>query len=73
MSAKDPAPAEGAEYLRPKTVLARWNGAVTMGTLRNWRWNGRGPPWTRIGSRVVYPVVSLVEWERSHTLESYIP
>jgi hypothetical protein len=56
-------------------VLTRWNDAVTMGTLRNWRWNGRGPAWTRLGEngKVVYPIPTLIEWERLHTLKSDTP
>jgi hypothetical protein len=73
MRATTTVPADGAEYLTPKAVLARWNRAVTMGTLRNWRWNGRGPAWTRIGSKVIYPIATLIEWERLHTVKSDTP
>lgn len=40
---------EAARYLR-----------VTPLTLRNWRQRGEGPPWIRLGPRMIrYPVPSL--------------
>ena len=35
---------------------------VTAETLRNWRWRGDGPPYLKIGRRVRYRLVDLVEF-----------
>lgn len=51
------------DFLTPAEVVARWNGAVTTGTLANWRSRKEGPPFQKFGSRVRYPVASLAQWE----------
>lgn len=52
-----------AENLTPAEVVQRWNGAVTVGTLANWRAQGKGPGFVKLGSRVRYPVSQLETWE----------
>jgi len=52
-----------AENLTPAEVVARWNGAVTVGTLANWRAQGKGPAFIKFGSRVRYPLAKLEQWE----------
>ena len=54
------------EYLSPNGLLERWGKVVTKGTLRNWRTNGKGPPWSKFEGRVVYPMKELLEWEKVH-------
>lgn len=51
------------KFLNASQLVARWNNAVTTGTLANWRCQGKGPPVQRVGSRVLYPLDKLVEWE----------
>lgn len=51
------------EFLSPAQVVARWNDAVTTGTLANWRSSGKGPPFQKFGSRVRYPLDKLEQWE----------
>lgn len=51
------------ENLTPAQVVARWNNAVTTGTLANWRAQKKGPPYRKIGGRVRYPLAGLVAWE----------
>lgn len=54
----------GRRFLRPEEVADRIR--VSMKTLRNWRSNGGGPPWTRIGGRLVrYPEEEFNAWARS--------
>lgn len=56
------------EYLSPKEVVARYKGQIkSVGTLANWRISKQGPPYTKIGGRVVYPLEKLKEWEKSRT------
>ena len=58
-------PADAPVYLTPQELVARWRGRVCMATLRNWRCAAqrKGPPWTKIGAKVLYPVRELELWE----------
>lgn len=58
---------EGVSSITPQSLVRRWDGAVTLGTLKNWRSQGRGPPWTKLERQVVYPLEQLVKWESRHT------
>lgn len=58
---------DSPEHLRPASLVRRWDGAVTLGTLKNWRSQGLGPPWTKLERQVVYPVDKLIEWEMKNT------
>jgi hypothetical protein len=52
------------EYLSTAEVVARWNGHVSEQTLRQWRMiPDRGPPFAKFGSKVLYPLARLAEWE----------
>lgn len=55
--------AQPAEYLTPAQLAQRWGGAVTTGTLANWRSKGSGPAFAKFGSRVRYPLAQVVAWE----------
>ena len=54
-------------FLTPAELVERWNGTVTRNTLANWRAQSKGPPFVKIGSRVVYRVSDLEAWERNNT------
>jgi len=56
------------QYLKPEEVSARYRGEITVGTLRNWRSLGVGPPYTRIGKAILYPVTELENWEKANTI-----
>lgn len=52
--------------LTPAELVTRWNGAYTLGTLRNWRTkaNGRrGPAFVRVSRCVVYPIAGVELFE----------
>ena len=51
------------QYLTPAQVVKRWDNTITTGTLANWRSKKTGPAFLKIGSRVVYPIAKLEEWE----------
>lgn len=51
------------KYLTPAQVVERWDSAVCIGTLANWRSKKRGPPFQKFGSSVRYPIASLETWE----------
>ena len=45
-----------------ETELAdRWR--VSVRTLQNWRWMGRGPRYLKIGARVLYPLEEVEAYE----------
>ncbi|MBM3585952.1 MAG: DNA-binding protein [Alphaproteobacteria bacterium] len=49
----------------PRRCSARWRGRVAMATLRNWRCAAqrKGPPWIKVGAKVLYPTRELRLWE----------
>lgn len=51
-------------YLDDEEVCRRWCGKITSRTLRRWRAQGKGPSWLLLGKRIVYPLTSLIEWEK---------
>lgn len=53
-----------AEYLTAKELSQRYCGAITIGTLAAWRSMKKGPPYTKIGDKVLYPIVELKSWEK---------
>ena len=55
--------AQTAEFLTPAQLILRWDGAVTTGTLANWRSKGEGPAYSKFGSRVRYPIAKVIAWE----------
>ncbi len=57
-------------YFTAKQLAAHFGGQIVPKTLSNWRSAGRGPPWRRIGGRVLYPVDSLRQWEEEQTRHS---
>jgi hypothetical protein len=54
-----------SNFLSAAEVSLRWGGAVTTGTLANWRAQGKGPPYQKLGAAVRYPLAQLEEWEAS--------
>lgn len=61
-------------YLTPEQLVERWEGAVCVGTLANWRsktLNGRpaGPSFQKFGTRVRYAVSAVEEYERANWIE----
>lgn len=59
------------KYLTPAEVSQRYGGKISTSTLSNWRSSGNGSlPFVKIGGKVLYPLSSLVEWERRRTASS---
>jgi hypothetical protein len=56
-----------ADYLTPAQLVTRWNEAVTIGTLSNWRSQGRGPTFVKIGRSIRYPLAAVVDYEAGNT------
>jgi hypothetical protein len=48
-------------FITPEQLAARWN--TTPATLSQWRWNGRGPIYTKIGRAILYHMQDIREFE----------
>jgi hypothetical protein len=57
-----------SKFLSAAEVSQRWGGAVSTGTLANWRVQKKGPPYQKLGSKVRYPVALLEAWEAAHMM-----
>lgn len=49
-------------FLTSKEIADRWR--LSDRTLANWRSAGKGPPFIRVGSRVLYPVEGIHAYEK---------
>jgi hypothetical protein len=54
------------KFLTPDDVVARWGGSIEKGTLANWRSQGKGPPFSKRGAKVVYPLDTLEAYEAAN-------
>lgn len=52
-----------SEFMTPRELVSRYKNRVTERTLANWRSTGQGPRFVKIGGRVMYPIVRVIEWE----------
>ena len=43
--------------ISPKELAKRWG--VTIQTLNQWRWNSRGPEYTKIGRKIWYSMEAV--------------
>ncbi|WP_426271536.1 helix-turn-helix domain-containing protein [Dyella kyungheensis] len=57
------------EYLTPEEVRDRLR-LRSAETLAHWRNKRKGPPFRKFGSRVLYPIEALLDWERKQTVET---
>jgi hypothetical protein len=55
-----------AAFLTPADLVKRWGNAVCVGTLSNWRVQGRGPDYVKVGTRVAYPLDKVQSYERKN-------
>jgi len=61
------------KYLTADEVAQRYRGAVSVGTLRNWRGMRVGPAFVKIGKAVLYPVDELDAWDRKNMVSCCSP
>jgi hypothetical protein len=61
------------KYLTAEEVAERYCGAVTVGTLRNWRALRVGPPFVKIGKAVLYPMEELDAWDKKNLVSCSAP
>ena len=50
-------------YLTPKELAEWW--AMAPHTLANWRHQGIGPVFTKVGARILYPVDEIIRYEKN--------
>lgn len=55
-------------YLTPSELASRWKDTITLKTMANWRSQGDGPPYTKIGGRVMYRLTDVIKWEDSRRI-----
>lgn len=49
-------------FLTGKELASRWR--LNNQTLANWRHAGKGPPFIRVGARVLYPIEAIHAFEK---------
>lgn len=49
------------QHLNQKNLAARW--LISPRTLEQWRWQGHGPRYLKIGGRVVYRICDVEAFE----------
>lgn len=52
------------QHLDQKGLARRW--LISGRTLEQWRWQGRGPRYLKIGGRVIYPLLEVEAYEAAH-------
>lgn len=57
-----------SKYLTPKEVSDRYRGAISTGTLKNWRSQRIGPPFIKVGKSVLYATEQLDQWDRKNAV-----
>lgn len=50
--------------MTPETLSERWN--ITQVTLSQWRVNGRGPRFLKLGRKVMYRIQDIEEFEEQN-------
>ena len=53
--------------LTPLELVERWKGSITAITLATWRSRKQGPKYVKVGSRVLYPLNGVEDYERGRT------
>ena len=57
-----------SDYMTVEQLIERYQSKVTRKTLANWRYEGRGPLFVKIGNLVLYRRVDVEAWERSRRI-----
>ncbi len=57
------------DFLTPQDLCERYKKKITLRTLANWRSDGSGPAFTKVGGRVLYAMDAIRQWERKRTRE----
>ncbi len=55
------------EYLTTDELALKWN--LSASTLSNWRWEGKGPTFVKVGKSVRYKKHTIEEYEKTYFFE----
>ncbi|WP_232476350.1 helix-turn-helix transcriptional regulator [Flavisphingomonas formosensis] len=58
-----------SKFLTPDEVAERYQGGLSVGTLRNWRAMRIGPSFVKVGKAVLYPVEELDAWDEKNKVQ----
>jgi predicted site-specific integrase-resolvase len=61
LTTENPQRRNGVEHLNQAQLAQRWQ--MSQRTLERWRWRGEGPPFIKIGGRVVYRLEDIEAFE----------
>jgi phosphatidylserine decarboxylase len=50
-------------FMTPDQLIERWQGQVASATLASWRSRNSGPPYVKVGGRVLYKAADVEAWE----------
>ncbi len=56
-------------YLTATELVTRWKNQVSARTLANWRVQGNGPEFVKIGNRVLYELGAVMAWEQTRQMK----
>lgn len=57
---------EDSNLLTPAELCERWKHVVRQDTLAMWRHQKKGPPYLKVGSKVLYALKDVVEYEANN-------
>lgn len=57
-------------FLTPAELSERWRNRINVRTLANWRSQGNGPSFVKIGGAIAYRLSDVEEWEKRNTVSS---
>lgn len=55
-----------SQFITPAELCERLRNKVRPSTLRNWRSQGKGPKYRRIGRNVMYHIEDVKDWENKN-------
>jgi hypothetical protein len=55
------------DFLTVTQLAERWKLQVTIATLATWRSRGNGPPYVKIGGKVLYRLADVEGYEKKNT------
>ena len=58
------------QFLTPAQLSDRWGGMIGPRTLANWRSQGNGPPFVKIGGAIAYRLADVEAYEAKQTVSS---
>jgi Helix-turn-helix domain len=56
-----------SDYITADELVVRFKNLISKRTLANWRHNGEGPKYVKIGGRILYTLRAVQEWEEKRT------